>query len=891
MFRRLISLTILALVALLASLTFSFAGLSPTNAHNPVSDKIAQTPLNLPQQEQQGRELFQQGKIQEAIEVWQPVAETYRNQENWLNLASLLSNLALAYQEVGLLTQAEQAITESLSLLPPQPTSRESLQISGQVLNNLGLLQYSQGDVQQAFNTWEKGETVYKKLEDNLGILRSKLNQTLALQDLGLYPRACNLLIETLELSPLNCQNPKLIATDQGNKNLEILQQKLNTLPAQLDSIQILTWRRLARLLRVNGRLNEADLILKTIFPRLSSPEDKANFLLHLGKIEESKRQFVQALNYYQQALENPLNLKTKLKIQLAQLNLLILEQQWQSAASLVSVIEPEINVLPNTHTDFYTKLNFIYQLKLLKQAEKNYRLNLNIPAWEKIIFLTDQIVQNTKKLGDKQAESYGLGTLGSLYEKTQQWSTAQELTKQALLMAQSLNIPEITYRWQWQLARILKSQNQRENAINVYAQAINTLESIKSDLVSSSQELLFTFQEEVEPIYRELVDLLLQPNQTGIISQANLSQARDTIEALRLVELDNFFQQACLVTNEKKIDEIDPEASVIYTIILPDRLAIILSLPQQPLRYYSSSVKAEDLETVTAQFRDSLVIRSKRDFFPLGQQLYQWLIQPLEADLQASGIKTLVFVPDYALRNIPMSALYDRQNQQFLIEKNYNITVTSGLQILNPRPLKEIPLLTLAGGLTEPRVGFPPLNYVQQELELIENFVPTDILLNETFTVQALNQNIEKAPFPIVHLATHGQFSSEFEKTFILTWDEKLNIVQLERLLQQPTRIGQAAIELLVLSACETASGDKRAALGLAGMAVRSGARSTLATLWSVNDEGTAEFMKYFYEELATKTVNKAEAFKQAQLALLKNPRYRHPFYWSPYVLVGNWL
>lgn len=890
MFRSLISLTALVLVGLFASLTFSFAHLSPTHAYSPITDTIAQI-NDTTQQEQKGKELYQQGSYQEAIQVWEQIAQNYRNQENWLNLASILSNLALAYQQVGLSSQAQQAITESLSLVSSKNTSTNYLQIYGQILNNQGLLQFTTGNAQEAFNNWEKAENVYRKLQDNEGILRAQLNQTLALRTLGLYPRACEMMIKALELSGLNCQNLQLEVTQQTTKNITILQQKLDTLPPQLNSMQVLAWRRLANVLRANRRIKEANLVLNTILPRISSPEARSTILLSLGKTEQVKRNPSEALKYYQQAEKEALTISTKIQSQLAQLGIFIETQQWKSASDLVPLLETNLNLLPVNHNDLYVQINFIYNLTILKQAEKNYNLHINIPSWEQITHLAVQSIQKARNLGDKPAESYGLGTLGKIYEETKQWSTAQELTEQALLIAQSMNTPEITYRWQWQLGRILDAQKQQKLSITAYDQAINSLQLIKNDLVASSEELLFTFQEEVEPIYRQLVNLLLQPNEEGIISQENLTRAREVIELLRLAELDNFFQQSCLVTNEKQIDEIDTQAAVIYTIILPDRLALILSLPQQPLRYYASWVTSEELEKAISQFRYTLVIRSQRDFFSSAQQLYQWIIQPLEADLEASGVETLVFVPDNLLRNIPIGALYDAQHKQYLIQKKYNVAITSGLEFLNPVPLKNTKLLTLAAGLTVGSSGFYPLRFVEEELEKIHDYVPSKLLFNQEFTTKALNENLEEQPFSILHLATHGQFSSEFEKTFILTWNDRLNILQLERLLQQQTALGQSPIELLVLSACQTASGDKRAALGLAGMAVRSGARSTLATLWSVNDEGTAQFMEQFYEQLATKTLSKAEAFKQAQLTLLNNSRYQHPFYWAPYVLLGNWL
>jgi CHAT domain-containing protein len=142
-----------------------------------------------------------------------------------------------------------------------------------------------------------------------------------------------------------------------------------------------------------------------------------------------------------------------------------------------------------------------------------------------------------------------------------------------------------------------------------------------------------------------------------------------------------------------------------------------------------------------------------------------------------------------------------------------------------------------------------------------------------------------------VVHLATHGSFGSTPEDTFILTWDEKINAKELEMLLESRETQNSVPIELLVLSACQTASGDHKAVLGLAGIAVRSGARSTLASLWRVQDRSTAQLMVAFYQALSQPGVSKAEALRQAQLQLLSDPQYAHPFFWSAFILIGNWL
>ncbi|NEQ62350.1 MAG: CHAT domain-containing protein, partial [Moorea sp. SIO4A1] len=272
-----------------------------------------------------------------------------------------------------------------------------------------------------------------------------------------------------------------------------------------------------------------------------------------------------------------------------------------------------------------------------------------------------------------------------------------------------------------------------------------------------------------------------------------------------------------------------------------------------------------------------------------LSEQIYDWLIRPAEVELANSNIKTLVFVPDGFLRNLPMAALYD--GKQYLIE-NYSIAISPGLQLF-PQRLQRVELNVLVAGLTEARQGYTGLPGVAGEVQEITDKVTTDVLLNQEFTRTTFQTAIDSTPFPIVHLATHGQFSSNPKETFLLTWNDRIGIKDFD-LLFQKRRLGiLEPIELLVMSACQTAAGDNRATLGLAGFALRSGAHSTLGSLWSVSDESTTNLMKEFYQGLIqTKpSMTKAEALQQAQLKLRQDPLYEHPYFWASFVLVGNWL
>lgn len=511
---------------------------------------------------------------------------------------------------------------------------------------------------------------------------------------------------------------------------------------------------------------------------------------------------------------------------------------------------------------------------------------------------LLQQAQQDAQTLGDPRSESYAIGSLGRVYEEATQWSDAKSLTEKALLISQTINAPEISYRWQWQLGRILKADSKLKNrqnpdyakAINAYSESVNTLQTLRDDLVAINPEIQVAFQESVEPIHRELVGILLPENKAA--TPDKLEKARNVIESLQLAELDNFFREACLDANPVAIDQVDRQAAIFYPIILPDRLEVIVRLPGQSLRHFSTPVAQAKVETTITQLRQALTQKTSQRYLPLSQQVYDWLIRPIASDLTNTGIETLVFVSDGVLRNVPMVVLHD--GQQFIMEQ-YAVALTPGLQLLEPNPITRKNLSVVTAGLSEARQGFPSLPNVSTEIEEIQNNLPSQkTLLNQEFTEESFAEAIRNLDAPIVHLATHGKFSSNFEDTFVLTWDDQLSVHQLRDLLQGTgiNNSSSGVVELLVLSACETAIGDRQAALGLAGTAVRSGARSTVGSLWQVSDEATATLISRFYEELATGEVTKAEALRRAQQSILEIPRFRgHPFFWAPYIMVGNWL
>jgi CHAT domain-containing protein len=194
--------------------------------------------------------------------------------------------------------------------------------------------------------------------------------------------------------------------------------------------------------------------------------------------------------------------------------------------------------------------------------------------------------------------------------------------------------------------------------------------------------------------------------------------------------------------------------------------------------------------------------------------------------------------------------------------------------------------------GLSEAREGFPALLNVPQEVERLEKlYAGSDALMNENFKHDAMGDKLRQEPFTIVHIASHGHFDNDVRKSFVLTFDKHLTLDDLETYIR-PGQLRDHPLELLTLSACQTAAGDDRAALGLAGVAVKAGARSAFATLWSVNDAASTQLVGDFYTELTTHPQqSKAQALQAAQKKLLAQDRYAHPCYWAPYLIIGNWL
>jgi tetratricopeptide (TPR) repeat protein len=615
---------------------------------------------------QQGKILYDGGKFGKAVEVLQQAVQVYKQQGESIKLAVTLSNLSLAYQQLGEWSQAQQAIAESLNLLKGQDEN-QNLQIFAQSLDIQGRLQLRMGHAEEALATWQQTEEIYSQADNQSGVVRSLINQAQAWRSQGFYPRA----IKTLD-------------------------RVSQTLQSQPDSIaKTVGLRSLGDALLVVGDLEKSRQALEEslmIAQHLHSSADIAASLFSLGNHARQQQNKAKAIAYYQQTVAASPPPLIKVQAQLNLLSLLIEDRQWAKLQALLPSIESQLNQLPPSRASIYALVNYSQSMTKVKsgvlQASSNsYYFKSGI--YDSAALLANAI-QKSRSLGDKRAEAYALKSLGGLYEKTGQWSEAQDLTRQGLALAQSSNAPEITYTLEWQLARLLRVQKDINGAIAAYDAAVETLQSLRKDLVVNkdvaNQDLQFNFRDSVEPIYRESVELLLK-SQEGKSDQKILEKARQRIEALQLAELNDFFREACLqgqkVALDRVVDKDNPTAAILYPIILQNELQVIVKIPKQPLQSYTTPISHTAVEELLVDLRKNLVNpTATKTVQTQAHKVYNWLLQPIESELQKSGVDTLVFVLDGPLRNLPMAALYD--GKQYLVEK-YAIALSVGSA--TPRP------------------------------------------------------------------------------------------------------------------------------------------------------------------------------------------------------------
>jgi CHAT domain-containing protein len=775
-----------------------------------------------------------------------------------------------------------------------------------------GTASYEQGDFATAYSLWQRAEAAYQQTNNVSGVVGSKINQSQALVGLGMYRRACKALASIVQVSESVCTQslPTSFGIRQGNLSDALQTLALNSLGDVL--------RRLGNLEAAQITLAEAGAVAKELPIKNRSPiyitlantlrdlgnrdRDRTDLLTSPGKAFSScQLQFpgdLSAASYYQRAIAcyqqandliaqiDELSLSANIQQWLEQREQPLLARQWQQRFNITATsqgIQSSIANQPDTYAGLRQRIHFARSWAILEPEQDTQALAL-----------LNRVVDRAGAMPGIAASA--MGTIGEIYERKKQWPAALQSTQQAIAWTQASPNSDSLYQWEWQLGRILQHQDRAnlKQAKAAYERAVLSLEKTRSNIQAVNTDAQFSLRDAVSPLYRELMDVSLR------LPQPNLAQVVGQLDALKLAELENFL--ACSLDNYQSVDLLaeDDRATVFYPVIFKNRLEIIVKLERNRWQRLTVNVSRAQLEATIAQFRSNLLQPQYGWDESPAAQLYDWLIRPVHPYL-STATQRLVFVMDGLFQDLPVAALYDRRHQKYLVD-SYPVAVTPGLKILGAKRSRSVRSATgrlpiLIGGLTgqQPQRltarrggSFGPLTFAAQEVQGIQSkFGRARVLVGRDFTEAKLRQVLAADAYGTIHLATHGQFSSDPRQTFVVT--DGGGSIDLEGLRSLLRSGGGEPLDLMVLSACETAAGDRRAALGLAGMATRSGAASTLASLWSVDDGATAELMQAFYGALVQEGATKAGALRSAQLAVRQE--HEHPYYWAAFVLVGNWL
>ena len=486
----------------------------------------------------------------------------------------------------------------------------------------------------------------------------------------------------------------------------------------------------------------------------------------------------------------------------------------------------------------------------------------------------------------DTRTAAHALGLLGHLDLARGESRRAATTLDRAVTLSAAADDPW-RFRWLWLAGLARKAAGDGDAAERLLARAVDEREALKGRL-AFGRFWLGALAGSSGRVYHDLADLLLaRAKRGGVDDPEILARARGVIELSRTAEVEDHFRDPCIASQaarDARPEQADARLAVIHPLLLPGRLELLVTHASGIVRFTVPRGEAAVTRDVH-RFREAVERPFATQYLAIGRRLHEALVAPIEAHLEALGVTTLLWVPDGALRALPFAALHDGRRH---LAERYAVAVTPVAALTDTRagvPTRGGAVLT---GLTQARQGFEALPAVAEELASLSKMLGAPIYRDGDFTVATIEGALSRSRATAVHIASHGQFTADPSETFLLTWDGRLTLEGMRRAISAG-KLKAEPLELLALSACQTAAGDDRAALGLAGVALSAGARAAVATLWSVNDESSARLVADFYRRLLAGD-GKAQSLRHAQLALAADERFAHPAFWAPFIVIGNW-
>jgi CHAT domain-containing protein/tetratricopeptide (TPR) repeat protein len=830
------------------------------------------------------------GQYSRALEFYQQALAIHKAIGDRLGEGTTLNNLGEFYHSLGQYSKALEFYQHALVLLKDIGNRAGE----GNTLNNIGGIYLSLGNYARALEFYQQALAIAKDIGDRSGEGTTLNNLGEVYRNLGQYPKALEYYQQALA-----------IARDIGDRAGE--GNRLNNIAE--------VYRSLGQSSRALEFYQQALAIRKAIGDR----KGQATALNNIGNIYVNLNDSAKALESYQQALAivKDIGYRTGEGTTLNNIGAIYYKLgNYPRALEYAQQALAILKAIGDRSGQGNTLANIGYLLEAQKQSE------LAIVFLKQSVSTYEAIREELRRLPKEQQQSY-TETIAHAYHRLADILLQQDRVLEAQRVLDLLKVQELegylrnvrgdekTLEYLQPEDAILQQYSElQKTSIEIGQELANLRKLDATNGLNPTQNQRLAKLEELERKINQQFNQFIESEaiQT-LVEQLSRTASRQN---LNLEDLN------ALRDDLKKLD-----AVLLYPLILDDRLELVITTPNSPpLRRTVKNLKREDLNRLIADYRSALGRRGS-NAQELAQTLYTWLIQPLEADLKQARPKTILYAPDGPLRYIPLAALHD--GKQWLIQRYRinNITARS-VTDFHTAPPKQPRILAGAFGQvgTSVKVGdqefhFNGLPAASKEVKTLVTAIPGTLgLLDQDFSRSSTLQRLNS--FNIVHLATHGKFfGGRAEHSFILFGNHQRDIVTLDEVKDLTLN----HVDLVVLSACETGLGGKlgngEEILGLGYQFQRAGARATIASLWQVDDGGTQVLMNAFYAALK-QGMSKAQALQETQKALITGDyttvggkrsdievvdsrtggsravsidTLNHPYYWAPFILIGNGL
>lgn len=801
-----------------------------------------------------GAQLDAVGRYEEALVLYERALAVVREIGERSGEAAILNNIGLVYNALGQYEQALELYEQTLAILiEVGDRARE-----GFTLNNIGFVYQELGQYEQALEFYEQALAISIEMDDRSFRGTILNNIGLGHNSLGEYEQALEFYEQAL-----------VISIEVGDR------------PGEGTT--------LSNIGRVYDALGQYEQALEfyeqalTIRNEVGDRQGVGETLNNIGAVYNSLSDYEQALEFYEQAFAISIEVGDR-EGQAITLN--------NIGFALASLDEPELAIVffKQAINQWEAIRGDIRGLEIEQQQAFTERVSRSYRRLADLLLQADRVLEAQRVLDLLQVQE-----LDEYLQDVQRNSDTETGTPLRPVEQEA-----------WQRFAVNQAQ------LLALGQELRELEAIaRGDRTTAQQDRILELrqiQQDARMVFQSFID---SPEIQEIVAQLRTTTAAATLELSELNALQDNLQQ------------LEQRTVALYPLVLEDRLELVLVTANAPPIRRTVNVRREDLNRAIADFRSALQSPS-RDAETPAQQLYDWLTRPIESDLAQAETEVILYAPDGQLRYIPLVALHDG-NQWVAQQWQVNNIVAASLTDINNQPFPE-GFNILAAAFTEGQyevpistrtLSFGGLAFARQEVENLAQLIPqTEQRLNQDFDQSMI---LEMNDFNIIHLATHAAFNpGPPEDSFILFGDGSHVTLNEVRSWTFPN------VELVVLSACETAVGDVplgngAEVLGLGYLMQQAGAEAAIASLWRVSDGGTQVLMDAFYIAL-NNGYSKTEALQRAQQALITSDQtvlggargdtadyeivdlrtgdplaqsgdLEHPYYWAPFILIGNGL